>query len=357
MAYEIPEESRPRGRISNRPIPDVLDDQAANPVIPSAALQEYTDQTVQSNELMSSPTNVGTTAAGQQTVQAPSNITATTGTGTTIAAPTTIQPTSVTAATAGTPQTVTGVSGSGLTQQVTGQTRGTVTGTAAGASQTAGTAQGVITAAAQGQVSSGALANAITGQSATVQAQTATLPNDIQAAVGTNPASVTATVVNQPTSVVAQIASLPADTLVSGQLETLLNGIDSGTIPTWARAAVEAVDANLASRGMSRSSIGREALVNSIIQSAIPIAQANATQLQQVAMANLNNQQQAEVLTKQQQFQAQLTGAEFQQQAAITTAAGATLIGYAAGDAITSGNNNTAIGRHALGTEDTNAEK
>ena len=137
MAYEIPVESRPRGRISNRPITDILDDQASNPVIPSAAVQQYTDQTVQSNELMSSPTTVGTTTAGQQTVQAPRIITATTGTGTNIAAPTTIQPTSVTAATAGTPQTVAGVSGSGLTQQVTGQTRGTVTGAASGANQTA----------------------------------------------------------------------------------------------------------------------------------------------------------------------------------------------------------------------------
>ena len=113
---------------------------------------------------------------------------------------------------------------------------------------------------------------------------------------------------------------MPTTTLVSAQLETLLSGIETGTIPTWARAAVEAVDANLAQRGLSRSSVGREALINSIIQSAVPIAQANSAMLQQTAMANLSNEQQAEVLTKQQQFQAQLVNAENQMKAGMATA-------------------------------------
>ena len=64
-------------------------------------------------------------------------------------------------------------------------------------------------------------------------------------------------------------------------------------IPTWARGAVENVEKNLAARGLSKSSIGRDALVNAIIQNALPIAQSNATALQQRASQNLTNEQQA----------------------------------------------------------------
>ena len=194
----------------------------------------------------------------------------------------------MTAATVGTPTAATGAhiqANLAANRQVAAQTRGIVISIAT--ATVANPVSQAIAQAAQGNVNPQTLAAAITGQKATITAQTATLPGNIQAAVTSNPASVTAATVSQPAAVNAQIASLPADTLVSGQMEKLLTGIDSGTIPTWARGAVEAVDKNLAARGMSRSSIGREALVNAIIQSAIPIAQANATQLQQAAMAPL----------------------------------------------------------------------
>ena len=126
------------------------------------------------------------------------------------------------------------------------------------------------------------------------------------AAVASNPAQLTATIQQQPTAVQAQVASLPADALVSTQITSLLAGIDSGSIPTWARGAVENVEKNLAQRGLSKSSIGRDALVNAIIQSALPIAQSNATALQQRASQNLTNEQQASVLSAQQSFQTQL---------------------------------------------------
>ena len=70
----------------------------------------------------------------------------------------------------------------------------------------------------------------------------------------------------QPTAVQAQVASLPTDALVSTQMTTLLNGIDTGEIPTWARGAVENVEKNLAQRGLSKSTIGRDALINAILQ-------------------------------------------------------------------------------------------
>jgi len=77
------------------------------------------------------------------------------------------------------------------------------------------------------------------------------------------------------------IAGLPQEALVSQQIDTLLNGIEGGNIPTWASPAVSAVEQMLAERGLESSSIGRTGLVNAIIQSALPIAQSNAQAIQQ----------------------------------------------------------------------------
>ena len=77
------------------------------------------------------------------------------------------------------------------------------------------------------------------------------------------------------------IAGLPEEALVSTQLNGLLEGMENGEIPPWASPAVAAVEQMLAARGLSASSVGRDALFNAIIQSAMPIAQSNAQALQQ----------------------------------------------------------------------------
>ena len=76
------------------------------------------------------------------------------------------------------------------------------------------------------------------------------------------------------------IAGLPEDALVSNQLDSLLKGIEEGEIPTWARPAVASVESILAQRGMSASTVGRDALFNAIITSAMPLAQSNAQAIQ-----------------------------------------------------------------------------
>ena len=48
----------------------------------------------------------------------------------------------------------------------------------------------------------------------------------------------------------------------------------------WARPAVASVEAMLAQRGMSASTVGRDALLNAIMTSALPIAQSNAQAIQ-----------------------------------------------------------------------------
>ena len=86
----------------------------------------------------------------------------------------------MTAATVGTPTAATAATQTGLgtATQVTGQTRGTVTGAATAA--TANPVTNAIAQAAQGNVNQQALAAAVTGQKATVTAQTASLPGNIQ---------------------------------------------------------------------------------------------------------------------------------------------------------------------------------
>ena len=77
------------------------------------------------------------------------------------------------------------------------------------------------------------------------------------------------------------IEGLPEEALVSNQLDTLLKGIEEGEIPVWARPAVTIRRSlMLAKRGMSASTVGRDALLNTIIQSAMPIAQSNAQAIQ-----------------------------------------------------------------------------
>ena len=76
------------------------------------------------------------------------------------------------------------------------------------------------------------------------------------------------------------IEGLPEEALVSNQLDSLLKGIEEGEIPTWAKPAVASVEQMLAQRGMSASTVGRDALLNAIIGAAIPLAQSNAQALQ-----------------------------------------------------------------------------
>ena len=105
------------------------------------------------------------------------------------------------------------------------------------------------------------------------------------------------------------IAGLPKQALVSSQLDTLLSGIENGEIPAWAQPAVTQVEEMLAARGLSASSVGRAQLTNAIIQSAIPIAQSNAT-----TVANAFSQQRSI------EAQAAIKDAEFKQQTAVFNA-------------------------------------
>tara|TARA_R110002020_G_scaffold65744_1_gene173361 strand:+ start:406 stop:3816 length:3411 start_codon:yes stop_codon:yes gene_type:complete len=141
------------------------------------------------------------------------------------------------------------------------------------------------------------------------------LPEDITASIVEDPAEVTAQLDSQPVEVKAAIAALPTEALVSSQMETLLAGMDEGETPIWARPAVQQVNAMLAQRGLSASTVGRDALFNAIIQTAMPIAQSNAQALQATAAQNLSNQQQANLTQSTQSMQLRMANLSNRQNA------------------------------------------
>ena len=144
---------------------------------------------------------------------------------------------------------------------------------------------------------------------------------EIAKAVSEDPATLEAQLDTDPDpNNVAAIAALPEEALVSVQMENLLSGIEAGTTPVWARPAVDAVNQMMADRGLEVSTVGRDALFNAIIQTALPMAQSNAQALQARATQNLSNQQQANLAQSQQTMQLRMENLGNKQIAASQTA-------------------------------------
>ena len=119
-----------------------------------------------------------------------------------------------------------------------------------------------------------------------------------------NPELVADEMENMPEDIKTTLSGLPQEALMSAQMESLMAGMEDGEIPTWARPALAKVEANLAKRGMSASSVGRDALFNAIIQSAMPIAQSNAQAIQNAT--SQDKQIAADFLAKNAGFQQQM---------------------------------------------------
>ena len=95
------------------------------------------------------------------------------------------------------------------------------------------------------------------------------------------------------------IAGLPDEALVNVQLNSLLDGMESGEIPVFARPAVAAVNQIMAERGLDASTVGRDNLFNAIIASAMPIAQQNAQSIKESVIQQRGIEAQAEQLNAQ----------------------------------------------------------
>ena len=106
------------------------------------------------------------------------------------------------------------------------------------------------------------------------------------------------------------IAGLPDEALVSTQMNALLEGMESGEIPAFARPAVAAVNQMLAARGLSASTVGRDNLFNAIISSAMPLAQSNAQSIKESVFSQRGIEAQAEQMNAQMAQQRALTNSE-----------------------------------------------
>jgi len=98
---------------------------------------------------------------------------------------------------------------------------------------------------------------------------------------------------------------------VAGQLAGLTANFDATNPPAWAAGAIRGVQAVMQQRGLGASSIAGQALVQAAMESALPIAQADARTVATFEQQNLSNRQQRAMLAAQQR--AQFIGQEFDQ--------------------------------------------
>ena len=98
---------------------------------------------------------------------------------------------------------------------------------------------------------------------------------------------------------------------VAGQLASLTANFDATNPPAWASGAIRGVQAVMQQRGLGASSIAGQALVQAAMESALPIAQADANTVRTFELQNLSNRQQRAMLAAQQR--ASFIGQEFDQ--------------------------------------------
>lgn len=148
---------------------------------------------------------------------------------------------------------------------------------------------------------------ALSGQSAaqinqaqTVQAPTARTLQSGENIAGSavNQTSVD-TLANQ-TAAAAATADPTTQATVQGQMTGLMQQFEGGNTPAWAAGAMRNVQDQLAARGLGASSVAGQALIQAAMESALPIASADAKTFAQFEVTNLSNRQQTAMLGAQQ---------------------------------------------------------
>ena len=124
--------------------------------------------------------------------------------------------------------------------------------------------------------------------------------------------AVDATKVAQATAQIQAAQATPSQqTTVQGQLDTLMQQFVGGATPAWAAGAIRNANAQMAARGLGASSLAGQAIVQAAMESALPIAQADAQIQAQFEGQNLSNRQQIAMNSAQQR--AKFMGMEFDQ--------------------------------------------
>ena len=106
-------------------------------------------------------------------------------------------------------------------------------------------------------------------------------------------------------------ATPTAQATVKGQLDTLMADFEGGNTPAWAAGALRNATAQMAARGLGASSMAGQALVQAAMESALPIASADAQTVAGFEIKNLSNRQERAMLSAQQR--ATFMGMEFDQ--------------------------------------------
>ena len=98
---------------------------------------------------------------------------------------------------------------------------------------------------------------------------------------------------------------------VQGQLASLTENFDASNPPPWAAGTLRGIQAQMAARGLGASSMAGQAMIQGALESALPIAQADAQVNASFEAQNLSNRQSRAMLAAQQR--ATFIGQEFDQ--------------------------------------------
>ena len=109
----------------------------------------------------------------------------------------------------------------------------------------------------------------------------------------------------------ASTATPSEQATVAGQLASLTANFDATNPPAWASGALRGVQAMMQQRGIGASSMAGQAMVQAALESALPIANADAQTVRTFELQNLSNRQQRAMLAAQQR--ATFLGLEFDQ--------------------------------------------
>jgi hypothetical protein len=102
------------------------------------------------------------------------------------------------------------------------------------------------------------------------------------------------------------------DATVQGQLTGLMEDFEGGATPAWAAGAMRGAAAMMAARGLSASSMAGQAAIQAAMESALPIAQADASTFARFEQQNLSNRQQSAMFAAEKR--AEFLGMEFTQE-------------------------------------------
>jgi len=146
----------------------------------------------------------------------------------------------------------------------------------------------------------------------TAHQMTNEVQRDLDAGELVDGASTDATKAAKFTEQVEAATATPSEkATVQGQLVGLMEQFEGTTPPAWASGAVRLANQQMAARGLSASSMAGQAIVQAAMESALPIAQADASTQASFEAQNLSNVQARRMLAAEQR--AQFLGQEFDQ--------------------------------------------